>query len=439
MSYTRSLCRLAAPVIASQASAMLVSVADTAMVGALGTTAIGAVAFAGNLAVPLTFFGVGVAVCVTALIGRRLGRGDLNSIALLLRHARRLGWGLVALQLLLLALLTLAVPLMGQPEEVAQLAIPYLIVIGLSLIGQQMFVSLRTVIEGLQDTLSPMLIGLGCNVLNIGLNYVLIFGLGPIPALGCLGAAVATLIARLLMWGLMEHRLRVKLRKLNIPAVPRARRHRLTRRMFFTGLPMGLQSVVECGSFAAGGIMMGWLGTAPLAAHQVVNLFPSLTYMMMGGLATAVTIKVSVSMGGGNPLQARRYTMAGLQLTLIFMGSMALVCALGRHWLPGLILTDAEALSIAGVLMLVIAAYEIFDGLQVVAIGALRGYADFQYPARVATIAFALTCLPAGYLITFTLGAGPVGIWLGFLFGLIVAAALLLHRLAPVLRSPTRN
>lgn len=431
---TRDLLRLAAPVIASQASAMMVGVADTAMVGALGDVPLGAVAFAGNLTVPVMFFGTGVAICVTALVGRRYGRGDLLSIARIVRHARRLGWLLALVQVAVMALLTLAVPYMGQPEEVATLAVPYLMVVTLSLVAQQMFVSLRTVVEGLQDTLSPMLIGLGCNVLNIVLNYALIFPHGGFEGFGALGAGLATLASRVLMWVLMAGLLRRKLRRLRLPALnsemaARCRGRHLTRRMLFIGLPVGLQAVVECGGFALGGIMMGWLGTSALAAHQVVNLFPSLTYLMAGGLASAVTIKVSVSMGAGSPDQARGYALAGLKLVLAFMACTALLFVVGRHGLPALIIDSPEALDIAAQLMLMAAAYELFDGLQVVAIGALRGYADFTYPARVAALAFACTALPIGYLFAFTLGCGPRGVWMGFVVGLVLAAALLLRRL----------
>lgn len=424
----RPLLLLAAPVVASQASSLMVNVADTFMVGRVGEVDLAAVSFAGNLSVPFMFFGIGLGAAVTPLVGKRVGRGDFSQIGGIVAHARSLHGRVALFMFLSLLLLTLLMPLMGQPPEVVEIARIYLPIYAASLIGQQMFVCSRTIVEGLQDTTSPMVIGLASNVLNILLNYVFIFGLGSFSGLGAYGAAVSTLVARTLMWGAMEVVLRRKLRSLGITPHSSARSG-VTRRLFFVGLPLGLQSVIECVGFAFGGIMMGWISTAAIAAHQTVNLFTSMTFLMAMGVGTAVTIKVSVDVGAGNVASARRYALTGLLIAAAFMSCTATLFAFMRGVLPGLVIESPEALAIGANLMLAGAVFQVFDGLQATAIAALRGFGDFAYPAKVATIAYAATCIPVGFILAFVVGLGPVGIWCGFVAGLALASVLLISRL----------
>lgn len=426
--YVLPLLSLAGPVIASQASSMMVNIADTLMVARLGDVPLAAVSFSGNLSVPFMFLGIGAAASITPLVGRRLGRGQMAELGTLVAHARALNWRIVVFQLAVLCLLDLLMPFMGQPAEVVDIARLYLPIYAASLVGQQMFVCSRTIIEGMQDTTSPMLIGLACNLLNVALNYVFIFGIFGFDGIGAYGAAVSTLVCRTLMWVAMEVVLRRRLRSLGVvPAL--AKRHGVTGRLARIGLPLGLQAIIECLGFAVGGIMMGWIGTEAIAAHQVVNTFTSMTYLMAGGLATAVTIKVSLESGMGNMASARRYARSGILMSVAFM-----VCSAGlfvglRDALPGLVIDGDEALRIASQIMVVGALFQIFDGVQVTALGALRGFADFVYPARVSAISYAATCIPVGYVLAFPVGMGPRGVWMGFVAGLGLAAVLLVVRL----------
>lgn len=407
---------------------MLVNMADTFMVAKLGDVPLAAVSFAGNLSVPFMFFGIGSAATTTPLIGRRLGRGDTEAIAQIIAHARRFNWLVVLAQLVILAALDILMPFMGQPDEVISIAQTFLPIYAASLIGQQMFVCTRTIIEGMQDTTTPMIVGLACNILNIALNIPLIFGFGNFDGLGPHGAAISTLACRTLMWLVMENILRRRLRKLNIAPRP-ANSHNLTLRLLKIGLPSGAQAFIECIGFAMGGIMMGWISTQAISAHQVVNAFTSTTFLMVSGLATAITIKVSLASGSNDKTAARHYALTGIALGALFMVATAALYALGRQYIPSLIITNPETLAIASSIMLVGSAFQIFDGLQVTALGALRGFADFAYPARVAAVSYALTCIPVGYFCAFILNLGPAGVWCGFTAGLALAATLLLWRL----------
>lgn len=426
--YVLPLLTLAGPVIASQASSMMVNIADTVMVARLGDVPLAAVSFSGNLSVPFMFLGIGAAAAITPLVGRRLGRGQMTELGALVAHARALNWRIVVFQLAVLCLLDLLMPFMGQPAEVVDIARLYLPIYAASLVGQQMFVCSRTIVEGMQDTTSPMLIGLACNLLNVGLNYVFIFGVLGFDGIGAYGAAVSTLVCRTLMWVAMEAVLRRRLRRLGVsPALVKG--HGMTGRLARMGLPLGLQAVIECLGFAVGGIMMGWIGTEAIAAHQVVNTFTSMTYLMAGGLATAVTIKVSLESGMGNMASARRYARVGIVMSVAFMVCSACLFVGLRDALPGLVIDGDEALRIASQIMVVGALFQIFDGVQVTALGALRGFADFVYPARVSAISYAATCIPVGYILAFPAGMGPRGVWMGFVAGLGLAAVLLVLRL----------
>ena len=426
---TVGLLKLAAPVVASQASGMMVTFADTFMTARLGEAELGAVAFSSNLMVPFMFFGIGVATSVTPLIGRRYGRGDKESIGKAIGHAREMNIGVLLLQLLAMGLIWAAIPHMGQPAEVERMSLTMFPILMASMLGQQMYAGLKTISDGLQDTRTPMTIAVTCNIINIIGNYILIFGIGGWTGLGAYGAAVSTLIARTLMWIMMEIGLSRLLRKKGI-SVGRHDRGGIAKTMFESGLPVGMQSVVECMGFTVCGIMMGWIGEEALAAHQVVNMYTSLTYLLSSGIATAVTIKVAVSCGANDPDKAWKYSVTGLKIVGTFMASMAILFIMTRDILPGLSgIKSEEALATASGLMMVGAMFQMFDGLQVTAIGALRGYGDLRYPAIVAGIAFAGTCIPTGYVLGFIAGYGGIGIWVGLCAGLMVASGLLLVRL----------
>ena len=169
--------------------------------------------------------------------------------------------------------------------------------------------------------------------------------------------------------------------------------------------------------------------TSAIAAHQVVNLFTSMTFLMATGVGTAVTIKVSVDVGADNVASARRYAVTGLLVAAGFMSCTAIVFASLSEVLPGLVIDSPEAVAIGARLMLVGAVFQIFDGLQATAVAGLRGFGDLIYPAKVATISYAVTCIPVGFVLAFVADLGPVGVWMGFVAGLALASILLISRL----------
>ncbi len=429
LTYYTQLLSLALPVVLSQIGQISVVLADTIMVGTLGEIPLAAVAFAGNLTVPILTFG-GMAMCITPLVGKRFGQQRDHSISFLLRQTTAFSTIVVFVQLFFAILLWLLMPKMGQPDEVVAIARNYMPILIVSLLPAQMFVSRKLFIEGLHNTRLPMIISISGNILNIVLNFVLI------RQIGVNGAAFSTLIARIFMWLAIV----IVLRRSQISShycrglSAVKSRFMAVKKLLFYGLPIGGQMVIENLAFSLGGIMMGWVGTAELAAHQIVMTFTWLTFMMSSGISSAITIKVSVSRGQGDILAVRKYIRASLVSVALFMATSMMVFFLGRETIPGLIADSQNVIEAATILMIIGGAFQIFDGLQVVAIGALRGMDDMAFPAYVSGIAYTAFCLPVGYLLAFVLDFGASGIWFGYMIGLILVATMLLVRVARNLR-----
>ncbi len=411
------------PVVASQAGQVSVMLADTVMVGAVGETELAAVAFAGNLSMPILYSG-GMAMCITPLVGKRFGALRHDSIAFCLKQTKIFSYIVGLTQVAVSLLLWMLMPYMGQPADVVEMAQAYMPILLASFLPAQMFIGYKQFVEGLHNTQVPMRISLIGNALNIVLNYIFI------QQWGYIGAAWATLVARLFMWLTID----IIVRKgqlcrpyfSQLPAVKL--KFRAVKKMLLYGLPIGGQMVVECIAFSLGGIMMGWIGTAELAAHQVVMTLTCLTFMMAGGLSSAVTIKVSVSRGQRDAQAVGRYTKASILAVTLFMLTTSVILITGRNIIPACFSDSVAVIQAAATLMVIGGMFQLFDGLQVVALGALRGMGDMTFPALVSGVAYTATCLPVGYIVAFVFEIGAAGIWIGYLAGLILAASMLLLR-----------
>jgi MATE family multidrug resistance protein len=194
------------------------------------------------------------------------------------------------------------------------------------------------------------------------------------------------------------------------------------------GAPIGTQFIVEVFAFSMGGIMMGWLGEVSLAAHQIVLTVSSLTYMMSSGLASATTIIVSTLRGEGKKEELKYSAFASVHLVILFMIFTATVYVLFRNYIPVLFISDPDVISIASGLFIIAAFFQIFDGLQVVVIGILRGMEDVVFPMAVIGVAYLIVGVPAGYVLSFIFDIGPSGIWFGYLTGLAIVGLVLLFR-----------
>ncbi|MEG1905731.1 MAG: MATE family efflux transporter, partial [Bacteroidales bacterium] len=188
------------------------------------------------------------------------------------------------------------------------------------------------------------------------------------------------------------------------------------------GLPIGTQILVEQLAFSFTAVMVGWLGAASLASHQVAMNISFLVFMILSGLSAATTIRVSHQFGRGSIADMRKAAHASYQLTTVAVVLAAILIVIFRHQIPLLFSSDPEVIRVSSQLLLIVALYQLPDGLQVVSLGALRGISDVKMPMIYATVAYLGLNIPIGYFCGFTLGMGATGVWIGFVFGLTAAA-----------------
>ncbi len=424
------------PLVLTQVGQTSVQLIDNAMVGRVGTNELAAASFANSIFVVIMLFGMGIFLGVTPLISHAKGGNDDRKVAGILKN----GFTLASIILVGITLiswsLTWVMPYMGQPDDVVKLAIPYYRILVVSLIPFLLFILLKQIGEGMGNTMLAMIATIASNLLNILFNYLLIFGKWGFPELGLLGAGYATLISRIVMpillyigfqW-LKPIRHYFKL----MPLVKATRKEMRT--IFNIGFPIAGQLVLEVSSFAGSAIMMGWLGNVPLAAHQVAMGLASFTFMIANGVAMATTIRVSYQLGTQNFDSMEKVSYSAVHLVVTYMGMCGLGFFLFRNQLPHIFTNDLAVINQAASLLMVAAIFQLFDGIQVVCLGILRGFADVKAPMFIAGFSYIAIGLPVSYIFAFPLKQGPEGIWYGFVAGLISAALLLTLRIRKKIR-----
>ena len=421
---------LALPVMLSQVGQVVVPLCDNAMVGHLGALSLAAVSFGGAVFVIFLFFGTGISMGLTPLVGEMYARHDYRTSARLFQNALVLNSVVGILLFAVLQVFGQCLGLMGQSEEVVAEAAPYYNYLAWSIIPFMIFAAFKQFLEGVGNTMTGMVVVLTANAINIFFNYLLIYGHGGFPAMGAAGAGLATLISRICM------PLFVLIYFIRVPSLRRyfrfftwiAQGWRMTRRLLAVGLPISMQMVLEVSAFALTLIMMGWIGTVEQAAHQVVLSISNIVYMIIVGISSATTIMVSHRYGVGDYRGLRRAATASWHLGLVANGLTMTCFILFRNWLPLMFTSDEAVLAVAAQLFVMAAIYQIPDGLQTIALGVLRGMQDVRVTMNYAFVAYIVINLPVGYLCAFTLRLGAPGLWIGFIVGLTVAAILFITR-----------
>ena len=421
---------LAYPVMLSQLGHVLVNFVDSVVVGHIGKVPLAAVGVGVSTTSVLLVLGVGLSMGAVPLVAAADGRRDLPELGRLLVASV---WTNALAGLVLAGLgqlVPLLLPLLGQPPEVAALAGPWVQVISLSLFPLMVFQGFREFAEGLGLTRQAMWLSILANVLNGLLCYALVYGKWGAPAMGMMGSAWATLLARGLMAAFMAaYVLRARRLHAERAAVTSWLPEAATiARVADLGAPIGVQMALEVGAFGLSLLMAGWLGVTTEAAHKVAIDVASMTYMAASGIAAAATIRVGNLRGAGNLPAARQAGFAAYWLTFAFMGVMGLLLISTRHLVPYIYISDPQVVEQAATLLLVAALFQVSDGLQVVGLGALRGLEDVKVPSVVALLAYWAVALPLGYFLGFRLHMGAPGVWTGLLVGLSIVAGVLLLR-----------
>jgi multidrug resistance protein, MATE family len=421
---------LAYPVMLSNLGHVMMGVSDNVMVGHVGATSLAAAGLANVIFNVLLLFGIGVSYAITPLVAAADGERNDIRIVETLRHGFiiNLSNGILLVGIVYSARYLLYY--IDQPPEVVSLSIPYLTIIASSLIPLLVFQTFKQFTEGLSNTRVAMIIIVVSNVVNICLNYVLIYGHAGFPAMGLLGAGWATLFSRVFMAASFAA---------FIYYAPAFRKFRsgfnmgnysssLLAKMLHLGIPSGVQFIFEVAAFDFSLVMMGWLGTRTQAAHQIAINLATISYMATAGLAAAATIRVSYFRGRKDFKNLRLASYTLLIMALVFMTSCALLFILGRHWLPTLYVDDREVIEIASSLLIIAGLFQLSDGTQVVCIAALRGLQDVKFPSALIFVAYWIIGLPLGYWLGFMMDNGAQGIWLGLLIGLTLTAMAMLWR-----------
>jgi MATE family multidrug resistance protein len=292
------------------------------------------------------------------------------------------------------------------------------------------FQTYKQFIEGLSQTKQAMFITVVFNLLNIGLNWLLIYGNWGFPELGLNGAGWATLISRVFMaWALYIYVTKSNRYKNYIRGL-RLKQIRLTiiKKMLGIGIPTGLQFIFEVGAFSTAAIMMGWIGVNALAAHQIAINLASISYMMASGLSAAAMVRIGNQLGKRDISKLREVGFSIFGMVTVFMSVFAILFLLLKNYMPLLYIDDPQVIKMAASLLIIAGIFQISDGLQVVALGALRGLSDVRIPTLVTLLAYWVVGLPLGYFLAFKLHWNELGIWIGLLIGLTLTAIMLLYR-----------
>jgi MATE family multidrug resistance protein len=422
--------KLALPVMLGQLGHIMASVADSVMVGQLGTVPLAAVALANSIVVIFMLFGIGLAMGITPLVANAAGKRRAHLQGTLFYHGiyTHLAVG-VALFLLSAAMIP-ALNFLGQDPAVISLTGPYMFLIALSVVPFMLFLSFKQFAEGLEHTRIAMAVSIVCNLINVLLNYILIFGKLGFEPLGILGAGYATLIARTLMALAMGTYvlLHKRFRPYKLRVFGGTFRNKVSRRILQVGVPTGLQFIFEVSAFSLAAVFAGMLGAKALAAHQIAINIASVSYMAVTGLGAAAAVRVGNQVGRGDVRNLRMASTTIFRMATIWMGFAGLVIFLFRGELAGFYSSDPDVLALAGSMLLIAVVFQLSDGLQAVALGALRGFTDVRVPTFITFVAYWLITLPAAYLVSQHSSLGALGIWVALAGGLTISAALLMLR-----------
>ncbi|HCV51357.1 MAG TPA: MATE family efflux transporter [Saprospirales bacterium] len=422
--------KLALPLMASQLGQVVVNFVDNIMVAKLGPAALAGVSFANALYAICLVFGIGISFALPPLISEAQGAVDDRRISSYFKHSLIVNLAFGVFSMILLIAFIPFMKYLGQDPEIIPHAADYMYYSALGMIPFMIFQTLRCYSDGLSETLPSMIIIILGNLLNVILNYLLIFGHWGLPEMGAAGAALSSLISRVFMvFGILIIFRHWKNLWIYLSEV----RFNMYKSSYFKkilslGIPSSFQMTFELTAFSAAAIIMGFIGKIEQASHQIAINLASITFMIATGLAMASTIRVGNQLGKGNISKVKDAGYSAMIQITIFMIVAAIGFVLARHLLPTIYMDNAEVISIAAYLLLAAAIFQIPDGIQVVTLSALRGLQDVKVPTFITFLSYWLLGIPCSYILAITLEWGPIGVWIGLILGLTISAIFLSYR-----------
>ena len=429
----QSIIKLGIPIIIGQLGSIAQQFADTIMVGQYGTMELAAAGFVNNVFNFVIYFMLGISYASTPVIGASYSQKDYKAVAQSLVDSIVVNFLFSLVIVALLLLLYYNIDILQQPEEIMPYALPYFLIITASMPFMAVFNALKQYSDAVGETKIPMWIMLGANAFNVLLNLPLIFGFElsifnyqfSMEALGLFGAGIATLISRILaVMALVVVIAKMKKYKELKPSVSTGPEIHRMKHLLFLGLPISIQLGLEASSFNICAIFMGWLGSIPLAAHQIMCTISTLCFQIVYGIGAAASVLISQFRGVGDWHNVRRTAntafFIGIALILMMIGMIQIF----RYPLVSCFTASEEVVSVVLSLIPCFFIYQFGDCMQITFANALRGIAEVKKLMLYAFISYVIVSIPLSYVFAFIFGWGGVGVWMGMPFGLTTAGFL---------------
>jgi MATE family multidrug resistance protein len=422
--------QLSYPVIIGQLGFIMMGVVDSLMVGSLGPAPLAAASLGNSITMLIFIIGIGVSFAVTPLVAISVGANKYSDCGIYFRQSLLVNLTFGIILMLITMICSELLIYFDQPSDVIYQAKSYTRILSFGALPVMLFQTYKQFIEGLSVMRPAMIITILANLINAFTNWTLIFGNLGMPALGLDGAGWATFASRSFMAiSLMlyvmnkmyfkQYDVSFHFKNINIPVI---------KKILSVGLPSGFQYFFEIGAFAFAVIMIGWLGTDQLAAHQIAINLASISFIVVLGLSMAGGIRVGNAVGKQNIVQVRRAGFTSIFLAICVMAFSGIAFIVFRNYLPTLYINDETVISIASSLLIIAALFQLSDGIQAVGIGILRGLTDVKVPTVITFVAYWIVGLPTGYVLGFMFDLDVQGVWIGLLAGLTTSAILLTLR-----------
>lgn len=438
----RALTRVAGPIVVSQLGGIAMNTTDTIMVGPLGAQALAGAGLGNAIFMSMLMVCTGTLLGMSPLVSQAFGAGDRRECRRVVIQGLWLA-AVVTVPMTLVCLIGLPIArALGQPDDVARLAGGYLFAIAWGVLPMLLFMAFRQYLDGMSLTRPAMVmtfLGVGINVVG---NYLLIYGFSVrVPLLGTLGVAPGGLVGAgwsttIVRWCMLIAMVLYVLRRRGLNPFPGMRLAPVAarlRRMVVIGAPIGGQLGAEVGVFAFAVVMMGWLNPIAQAAHQVTINIAATTFMVAQGTSLAGSIRVGQHVGAGSRRGVHRAVLTTYAVVVSFMAMCALLFLSAPRWLLGLYTGDPRIIEVGMGLLVMAAAFQVFDGAQVAGLCALRGAADTRVPMAITILGYWAVGAPVAYLLGFHTRMGAQGVWAGLVVSLAVVAVLLGWRTRRVL------
>ncbi|WP_294263239.1 MATE family efflux transporter [uncultured Chryseobacterium sp.] len=433
--YTKECLTLALPVMMTQVGQVSVNLFDNIIVGnLLGADALASVSLGNAVFFSMFVLALGFSFAIPPLVSQAHSQHDHKTINSVFSHGFVIN---MTVGILLMGILLLGMPLLyksGQPEKIIPDTVDFLTIMAISIVPFMAFQTLREVSEGLSYTIGVTKATIIANVINIVLNYVFIKGLFGLPAMGVQGSALASLIARIFMvaflYFVLLHEKKTRQYIMDFSLKIEVFSKTMFEKMIRLGFPTALQMFFEVTAFAGAAFICGLISAHDIASHQIALSMASFTFNLCIGFSVASTVMIGRKVGEANFVELRKVGINNLKIAFIFMCICGIIFILGRNILPTFFTKkeEVEVIALAAKLMIIAALFQLSDGIQVTALGMLRGLQDVKIPSIYTFIAYWIITIPLGYFLCVTMKMGAFGMWIALGLGLTISAIMLVKR-----------